>query len=195
MLTSANLYNMNGLTKTQSGFRSRKSSDFFMPILRRMRTENILNIGQRLCALVESATCSNSSDITKHKGITMINSITTFNFNNNVVRTQLFNNNPYFCLTDACKALGLSEKTKSRTRLDEKGVRKTHTLTNGGQQELTFINEPNLYRLIFRSHIGQWNTNRDGEEVLPKPATKEQKFVHHCDYLASRKFITVEELD
>ena len=48
---------------------------------------------------------------------------------------------------------------------------------------------------MIRSHMGQWNTNRDGKEVLPKPVTKEQKFVHQCDYLASRKFLTVEELN
>lgn len=48
---------------------------------------------------------------------------------------------------------------------------------------------------MIRSHMGQWNTNRDGFEVLPKPSTKEQKFVHQCDYLASKKFITIEELN
>lgn len=48
---------------------------------------------------------------------------------------------------------------------------------------------------MIRSHMGQWNTDRDGFEVLPKPFTKEQKFVHQCDYLASKKFITIEELD
>jgi len=48
---------------------------------------------------------------------------------------------------------------------------------------------------MIRSHMGQWNTDKNGSEVLPKPETKEQKFVHQCDYLASRKFITVEELN
>ena len=48
---------------------------------------------------------------------------------------------------------------------------------------------------MIRSHMGQWNTDRYGFEVLPKPLTKEQKFVHQCDYLASKKFITIEELD
>lgn len=47
---------------------------------------------------------------------------------------------------------------------------------------------------MIRSHMGQWNTERDGRAVLPKPETKEQKFVHQCDYLASRKFITIEEV-
>ncbi len=38
------------------------------------------------------------------------------------------------------------------------------------------------------SHMGQWNTQHDStEEIVPKPTTKAQKFVHLCDYLASRK--------
>lgn len=48
---------------------------------------------------------------------------------------------------------------------------------------------------MIRSHMGQWNLDRNGFEALPKPYTKEQKFVHQCDYLASKKFITVEDLD
>lgn len=48
---------------------------------------------------------------------------------------------------------------------------------------------------MIQSHMGQWNTDRNGREVLPKPETQIQKFVHQCDYLASRKFITVEELN
>lgn len=39
-----------------------------------------------------------------------------------------------------------------------------------------------------KSHMGQWNTDyKTGEEILPKPETEMQKFVHLCDYLASRK--------
>lgn len=41
------------------------------------------------------------------------------------------------------------------------------------------------------SHMGQWNTDRSGTEILPKPCSLEQKFVHLCDYLASRKYLTV----
>jgi hypothetical protein len=38
------------------------------------------------------------------------------------------------------------------------------------------------------SHMGQWNTPYRGQErPLPKPETPMQKFVHQCDYLASRK--------
>lgn len=39
------------------------------------------------------------------------------------------------------------------------------------------------------SHMGSWNTNKRSKIVLPKPQTESQKFVHMCDYLASRKNI------
>ena len=42
------------------------------------------------------------------------------------------------------------------------------------------------------SHMGQWNKDRYGNEIMPKPRTLEQKFVHLCDYLASRRYITIE---
>ncbi len=45
------------------------------------------------------------------------------------------------------------------------------------------------------SHMGQWNTDFNGNEVLPKPGNKYQRFVHMCDYLASKKFIEVSFSD
>ena len=45
---------------------------------------------------------------------------------------------------------------------------------------------------VIESHMGPWNKDFDGNEVLPIPKTKYQNFVHMCDYLASRKFINVE---
>jgi hypothetical protein len=42
------------------------------------------------------------------------------------------------------------------------------------------------------SHMGQWNTDKySGKPELPRPITKMQKFVHLCDYLASRKQLEV----
>ena len=42
------------------------------------------------------------------------------------------------------------------------------------------------------SHMGQWNTDlKTKKEILPKPRTPIEKFVHQCDYLASRKFLEV----
>lgn len=36
------------------------------------------------------------------------------------------------------------------------------------------------------SHSGQWNTNKKGEEIMPKPTIYSQMLVHECDILASR---------
>lgn len=45
---------------------------------------------------------------------------------------------------------------------------------------------------VISSHMGPWNTNPYSDVVLPKPKNKYQKFVHMCDYLASRKFLDVK---
>lgn len=37
--------------------------------------------------------------------------------------------------------------------------------------------------------MGPWTTDYQGNEILEKPKTKYQNFVHMCDYLASRKAI------
>ena len=36
------------------------------------------------------------------------------------------------------------------------------------------------------SHSGEWNTNKKGEEIMPKPKTEYEKLIHVCDILASR---------
>ena len=41
------------------------------------------------------------------------------------------------------------------------------------------------------SHMGRFNTSDYSDVILPLPKTPEQKFVHMCDYLASRKVIDV----
>ena len=57
------------------------------------------------------------------------------------------------------------------------------TLTEG---EVKFIEE------AISSHMGPWNTNPYSDVILPKPKNKYQRFVHMCDYLASRKFLDVK---
>lgn len=42
------------------------------------------------------------------------------------------------------------------------------------------------------THMGPWTKNYKGEEVLTPPKDKYQRFVHMCDYLASRKFLDVK---
>lgn len=45
---------------------------------------------------------------------------------------------------------------------------------------------------VISSHMGPWTTDYKGNEVLPAPVNKYQKFVHMCDFLASRKFLNVK---
>lgn len=40
-----------------------------------------------------------------------------------------------------------------------------------------------------KTHMGSWTTDYHGVEVLERPRTKYQNFVHLCDFLASRKCI------
>jgi hypothetical protein len=44
---------------------------------------------------------------------------------------------------------------------------------------------------LIASHMGQWNIDKDGNEHSPLPKSAEERFVHMCDYLASRKFIEI----
>ena len=102
------------------------------------------------------------------------------------IRTVQLNNEPMFCLSDVCKALGLTQPSKVKERLSEKGVSSIPTLTAGGEQKLLYINESNLYKTIFQSRkesaerFTDWVTS----EVLPairktgayqKPMTTDQK--------------------
>ncbi len=49
--------------------------------------------------------------------------------------------------------------------------------------------EINFVKSIISTHMGVWTTDYNGNEVLEKPKTKYQNFVHMCDFLASRKSI------
>lgn len=66
------------------------------------------------------------------------------------IRTVTIENEPMFCLSDVCKALGLTQPSKVKDRLNEKGVNTIPTLTAGGEQKLLYINESNLYKTIFQ---------------------------------------------
>ncbi len=85
------------------------------------------------------------------------------------IRTVTVNNEPMFCLADVCKSLGLTQPSKVRERLNEKGVNTIPTLTSRGTQNLLYVNESNLYKTIFQSRkesaerFTDWVTS----EVLP----------------------------
>lgn len=98
----------------------------------------------------------------------MSNEIITFNFNNNAVRTKTIDGNAWFCLADCAKALGIRNAATS-VKMSEAGVGKTYISHESGKKQITIINEPNLYRLIFRSNKPQAQAFADWvyDEVLP----------------------------
>lgn len=51
--------------------------------------------------------------------------------------------------------------------------------------------EINLLTNVISSHMGIWNKDYNGNEVLPVPKDKYQRFVHLCDYLSSKKFMNI----
>lgn len=77
-----------------------------------------------------------------------------FNFQSNHAVRVAFDDNgePLFCLTDVATILEISNANPSRFNLDRTGVHKMYISYPSGAKQVTFINEPNLYRVIFRSN-------------------------------------------
>ena len=44
---------------------------------------------------------------------------------------------------------------------------------------------------LIESHMGKWNTNKFSKVELPVPRNELERFVHRCDYLASRNYLNV----
>lgn len=62
---------------------------------------------------------------------------------------------------------------------------------NKDKLELT-DKELDLVCSAVETHMGPWTTDYNGNEILQKPKTKYQCFVHMADYLASRKFLNIK---
>lgn len=98
------------------------------------------------------------------------NEIIPFGYDDQLVRTVLIDDTPWFVAKDVCAALGIQNHKDSVAKSlddDEKGVEKIYSL--GGVQETIVINESGLYTLIMRSNkpeakrFRKWVTS----EVLP----------------------------
>lgn len=112
----------------------------------------------------------------------------TFNYDNNQVRTVMQDGEPWFVLKDVCNVLGIANDRNVAARLDndERGVYQMDTL--GGTQKMNIINEWGLYNIILRSDKPQtkpfrrWVTH----EVLPairksgSYTDTENKFAKYC---------------
>ena len=98
-----------------------------------------------------------------------MSNLQVFNFNSNQVRIVMINNNPYWVLKDVCRVLKIKNDRDVVSRLNSKGVDSADTLTKGGVQKMTVINESNLYKTIFQSRTEEAEKFQDWttEEVLP----------------------------
>lgn len=86
------------------------------------------------------------------------------------IRTAIINNEPYFMLADVCRVLEIVSPTRTKERLNKNGVHTMKVIDNlNREQQATFINESNLYKLAFTSRkkeaeeFTEWVTS----EVLP----------------------------
>lgn len=97
-----------------------------------------------------------------------MNDLTVFNFESQPIRTYADENGePWFCLSDTCTALNIRQYRVDR--LPQAGVTNCQVRYDSGAKTLTFVNEPNLYRLVFRSNKPEAQKFADWvyEEVLP----------------------------
>jgi len=66
-------------------------------------------------------------------------------------------------------------------------------LIKDNQDKLTLNEEElNLLCSMIESHMGEFNKDYRGNSILPLPQNRYQKFVHMCDYLASKKFLDIK---
>lgn len=98
----------------------------------------------------------------------MQNTISVFSFKSQNVRTQILGAEPWFCLGDVAEILQI--QNARQLPLKDQGIQKSSVATKKGNQELLFINEPNLYRFIFRSRKAEAVKFQDWifEEVIPQ---------------------------
>ena len=106
------------------------------------------------------------------------------------VRTITKDNEPMFCLSDVCKALDITHVTDVKNRLKQDGVGTSEVIDSlGRKQTATFINESNLYKVIFQSRkpsaekFTDWVT----EEVIPS-------IRKNGGYIANQEQMTPEQI-
>ena len=106
------------------------------------------------------------------------------------IRAVTINNEAWFCLKDICEALGLNQISRVKSRLKEDGVTTSKVIDNLGRtQQANFVNESNLYKVIFQSRkesaerFTDWVTS----EVLPS-------IRKNGGYIANQENLTDDEL-
>jgi prophage antirepressor-like protein len=125
------------------------------------------------------------------------NILDTFKFEDKVIRVVKQNNEPWFIAKDICDALDISNNRDVLSKIPDKwkGVAKTDTL--GGDQEMTIINEPAVYKIIMRSNKPNAQVFQDKvcEEILPAIRKKGYyKLEENDDFLLQDNRPTIRRL-
>ena len=86
------------------------------------------------------------------------------------IRTVSVNDEPYVMLNDVCEILDIKNVSDVKARLKKDGVVNNEVMDRLGRMQVaTFINESNLYKVIFQSRKPQAEQFTDWvtSEVLP----------------------------
>ncbi len=76
------------------------------------------------------------------------------------------------------------------TRVDHPLISSKIIMENSKKFKMSIDNLRRLCMMI-ESHMGKFNKDFKGNIVLPLPRNELERFLHKCDYLASRKFIGI----
>lgn len=87
--------------------------------------------------------------------------------------------------------LKLGNPKEKYTRFDHPILMANYLEENKDELKELTIEEIRFMGDAIKTHMGPWTTDYNGNEVLERPKTKYQNFVHMCDYLASRKCLLV----
>lgn len=106
------------------------------------------------------------------------------------IRTLELNNKMWFGATDVATSLGYSNPQEAiRNHCKSAGVREMRTPTKGGMQNVKFINEGNVYRLVAKSELPKAEEFESWifDEVIPS-------VIHTGGYIATKEDDTVDEI-
>lgn len=98
-----------------------------------------------------------------------MNTLQTFQFEEQEVRTQVINNEPWFVANDVARTLGYTNPSKATNDHCKKAIKAWGNDSLGRLQEFKFIPEADVFRLIIKSQLpsAEKFENWVMEEVLP----------------------------
>ena len=79
------------------------------------------------------------------------------------------------------------------TRFDHPLLVSKLIMENASNLEMN-IDDVRKMCMLIESHMGKWNTNKYSKVELPVPTSEIQRYVHRCDYLASRSYLNIKFL-